>query len=343
MEDTTMKKILFPAVAAVILSTAIISCTKEIESVAPVPQTVTLTATIGDPASKITYTEESGLKGSWDAEEAITVVSIFNGKALSYDTFTSTGAAGRRTAEFTGTITSTGATSYVCYYPAMSVTTDDSYAYRSKLLQHGSQSYPLLYIDKQSSGGFYMDFDNCYQMQAANGDFSFISERSVLRGIATIQDGSLDVKMENLLSVFRYELTVPESLKGNNVQNVRISVRKPDGGFCSFCAEEGWGYVDGSGFAVGGSSSRLDTFLGGWANTTSYDVKGFAVPDDCKVIAYASFYPKSETIPENGSMIISLLTDSEVLLARKTFTFKNNVQLQSGKLYNIKADMELAQ
>jgi hypothetical protein len=58
----------------------------------------------------------------WEAQEAITVISIGESGISAIDEFTSTGEAGRTVAEFTGTYTGKEGDTVICLYPALSTT-----------------------------------------------------------------------------------------------------------------------------------------------------------------------------------------------------------------------------
>ena len=69
-----MKKYIFMA-AAMLLAMA--SCTNEVEELNVAKKTVKLTATLSNGAeTRATYTDNEGLKASWDATETITVLSL---------------------------------------------------------------------------------------------------------------------------------------------------------------------------------------------------------------------------------------------------------------------------
>lgn len=92
---------------------------------------LTISANIAEPAgTKTTYTysphvgEGTGagtIATDWEATEKITVVSIGDAGITAVDEFTSTGAAGRTKAEFTGTWNGNEGDKVICLYPAISV------------------------------------------------------------------------------------------------------------------------------------------------------------------------------------------------------------------------------
>lgn len=107
------------------------SCQNDNEELTPEKKGVKLTisTSIAKPAttrtSYVYHEGETGKSGtisvSWEEEENITVVSIGEAGITAVDNFTSTGAAGRDKAEFTGTWTGNAGDKVICLYPAISV------------------------------------------------------------------------------------------------------------------------------------------------------------------------------------------------------------------------------
>lgn len=117
-----MKKIFYTAIASLLLC----ACSNEVEPIENAKKGVELTmsATIGKSAeTRTTYTRETvGMTVDWEAEEAITLVSFDESGVTAVDNFTSSGAAGREKAEFTGTWHGNPGDKVICLYPALSTT-----------------------------------------------------------------------------------------------------------------------------------------------------------------------------------------------------------------------------
>lgn len=88
---------------------------------------LTISSTVENPSqsTKTSYIYSSGTTSgtiacSWEASEAITVVSIGESGITAVDNFTSTGEAGREKAEFSGIWTGGASDKVICLYPALS-------------------------------------------------------------------------------------------------------------------------------------------------------------------------------------------------------------------------------
>ena len=87
---------------------------------------MTIQASVATPAvtkSIYDYTDDKTLEGYWDSYEAITVVSFGENGISAVDEFVSTGEAGRKKAEFSGTWTGNEGDKIICLYPSV-----DTYA-----------------------------------------------------------------------------------------------------------------------------------------------------------------------------------------------------------------------
>ena len=87
---------------------------------------MTIQASVIAPATTKTiynYTDDKTLEGFWDSYEAITVVSFGENGITAVDEFVSTGEAGRKKAEFSGTWTGNEGDKVICLYHSV-----DTYA-----------------------------------------------------------------------------------------------------------------------------------------------------------------------------------------------------------------------
>ena len=194
---------------------------------------MTIQASVSAPAgTKTLYeydTEDKTLKGSWDSEESITVVSFGKDGITAVDTFTSTGEAGRKKAEFSGTWTGNEGDKVICLYPSV-----DTYAGNS--IFDGVRLYsPTIYMRSLSIASGALQHD----------DPSSISDVDLMLGEVIIDGDVAHVFMEHQLAVFRIEVTLRhfpyEAPPGSpfdqaRVNSIRIKCIDPDSE-----EEEEWG------------------------------------------------------------------------------------------------------
>lgn len=291
---------------------ALVSCTKETSNETK-STPITITATIAaDPDTKVTFTDDSGLKASWGATETMSVISI-NGssQATHIDNFTSTGAAGRTTAEFTGTITDDPSTTkYVCVYPAV------------------SSSSPYMLSDAQLPTTFaHWTINN---KQVADGDLSHINAGAILTGFASFSGSTLNVEMQNRLSVLKFVVTFPDAAVGRDVSDLTMDTSASFGhsGVGSI-----WTYAENLDLYYGGSggSTRLRIY--------TYSTEGYIKVPASKVLTiYGLFRPGS--VSENDTWTIYATASNSDILGTKTLTWSADKTLETGKLYTIETTLE---
>jgi hypothetical protein len=194
---------------------------------------MTIQASVVEPVgTKSIYeydTEDKSLKASWDSEESITVVSFGQDGITAVDTFTSTGEAGRKKAEFSGTWTGNEGDKIICLYPSV-----DTYAGYS--IFDGVRLYsPTIYMRSLSSASGALQHD----------DPSSVSDVDLMLGEVIIDGDVAHVFLEHQLAVFRIEVTLRnfpyEAPPGSpfdqaRVNSIRIKCIDPDSD-----EEEEWG------------------------------------------------------------------------------------------------------
>ncbi|MBQ2090170.1 MAG: hypothetical protein II466_00995, partial [Bacteroidales bacterium] len=166
------------------------SCQKQItEKKVGVP--LTIQASVAAPAgTKTLYEydrEDKTLKGSWDSEESITVVSFGKDGITAVDTFTSTGEKGRKKAEFSGTWTGNEGDKVICLYPSV-----DTYAGNS-IFDGVREGSPTIYMRNLSTASGALQ----------HNDPSSISDVDLMLGEVIIDGDVAHVFMEHQLAVFR--------------------------------------------------------------------------------------------------------------------------------------------
>ncbi|MCQ2130691.1 MAG: hypothetical protein MJY94_04800 [Bacteroidales bacterium] len=301
-----MKKAFVIFAAAAVLA----SCAKE-ASVVTKSTPMTLTATLAaDPETKVTYTDDSGLKASWEATETMSVISI-NGssEATHIDNFTSTGAAGRATAEFTGSITEDPTTTrYICVYPA--VTSSSPFRISSLPTQYAHWSVN--------------------NTQVADGDLSHIKNYAILSGEPTINGSNLSVEMQNRLSVLKFVVTFPDAAIGRELNNLTMDASAVFGSSGSL---DNWTYVYESSLNYGGSGGSTRLMI------NTYSPSGYIQVPSSKVLTiYGLFRPGS--VHENDTWTIKAIASNSDILGTKTLTWSADKTLETGKLYTITTTLE---
>ena len=209
------------------------------------------------PSTKTMYEYEDGiLKGYWDQEESITVVSFGEYGITAIDNFSSTGERGRVKADFSGCWTGNEGDKIICLYPPI-----DSYAGNS-IFDGVREGSPTIYMRSLSTASGALQ-DN---------DTESISDVDLMLGEVNISGDQAHVYMEHQMSVFRIEVTLRnfpyEAPPGSpfdqaRINSIRIKVVDPDNE-----EEEEWG-VNGDPVFV--RFSGLDV------TTNSYTGEPFAI------------------------------------------------------------------
>ena len=249
-----MKRILTFVVWTACAAALISGCQKTPTEKKGIP--LTIQASKDEPTgTKTLYeydTEDRTLKESWDSEESITVVSFGRDGITAVDIFTSTGEAGRKKAEFSGTWTGNEGDKVICLYPSV-----DTYAGNS--IFDGVRPYsPTIYMRSLSTASGALQHD----------DPSSISDVDLMLGEVEISGDVAHVNMQHQLAVFRIEVTLRnfpyEAPPGSpfdqaRVNSIRIKCIDPDSE-----EEEEWG-VNGDPVFV--RMSGLDVTTGSYTGT----------------------------------------------------------------------------
>ena len=98
--------------------------------------------------------EDKTLKGSWNSDESITVVSFGRDGITAVDTFISTGEEGREKAEFSGTWTGNEGDKVICLYPSV-----DTYAGNS-IFDGVREGSPTIYMRSLSTASGALQHDD---------------------------------------------------------------------------------------------------------------------------------------------------------------------------------------
>lgn len=270
------------ALAGIALASAL-SCNKT-EAPAPQGRPLTVTATIGSPDSKTTYTPDGNLmKVEWEASESISVISVdASGNVKTIDTFTYSGAPGK-SATFTGTL-SAGATDRLkVLYPALECYNGTDYG---TPLPVGMSSYYMRVISDVAVGFPECKFDAFNRFtQASSGSTAHLAGAMVLEGTGTVTGNELDVAMSHLGSVLRLDMSFASWDVGKEIDQIVLLAYDSEDNEYNFQAS-GWvNYFSGAALPAAGAQASV--FVGGWSGTTQTPL---AIPGT-SFTAYVPFLP----------------------------------------------------
>ena len=185
---------------------------------------MTIQASVIAPATTKTiydYTDDKTLEGFWDSYEAITVVSFGQNGITAVDEFVSTGEAGRKKAEFSGTWNGNEGDKIICLYPSV-----DTYAGNS-IFDGVREGSPTIYMRSLSTASGALQHD----------DTGSISDVDLMLGEVKISGDVASVELEHQFAVFRIEVTLRnfpyEAPPGSpfdqaRINSIRIKCVDPD-------------------------------------------------------------------------------------------------------------------
>ena len=344
MEERKMKGLNYLILAGLALVAAA-SCNKQLDPAeepevkAGIP--MTLTASIGGPDTKLSFTEEGNvLKGTWSANEQISVITLNDyGSVKTIDTFTTgSESEGSRTAEFTGVLSADANLDKIqVLYPALV----EEY-YDGVPLYYGSAK---VYTDHRLLGRVKIGSDllAVYPQiftQSANGDKSHLGPATILEGVATVSDGVLSVSLKPLTSVLKLNCTLSGYMASGSVEYITVSaIRSNDNKYCF--TNELFSYFGGDGMPINNNSfySQYYTariYMGHWngnAHTHLY------INGDRQLTVYIPFVPgKGAVWGPSGGAKLSVKFEGRDIGSTRTITLNNDTYLEPGKMYRLNVD-----
>ena len=312
---------------------AVASCSKqnpqEPEQPAGIP--MTLTATICGTETKLGFTEDSNvLKGAWEAEEKVSVLTINGGMIQTIDLF-STGveSAGQTTANFTGTFSGDPTHAIMVLYPAL---VDYSTGYGTPL-PAGTTNNTERMINGLTQG-FNLGY-NLYMInstQSANGNTDHLGAFSYMIGTGSVSGTSLTTTLAPQTSVLQVNITFADALVGKTFGALEADFK--DSSSNDYV-------VDGSGPCallnpITANLNYLQQYYGSWFGTTQTPITLTA--SDKNFVAYIPFVPGSGTsIGPSGAVSIEFnpKIDGSYNTHMKTVSLTNSCTLEPGKLYRV--------
>lgn len=337
-----MKKILFLALAA--FPFVFVSCDKgqqkqesqqQEEPQAPeIPETIPAgPLTIVVDISKAT---ESPLKTTWNANETISVITLSDyssyGRVVSVDNFTSLGASGRKSAEFSGTLSNDAAPANVfLVYPALEVYMDgDKEKYRVPPYNTEKMLSAFNNVETDSQYGR-SEFG--YSVQTKSDSMSGLENACVISGGLGYSDGHFTSTIEHRMSLIRAELNFTK-FKGQPIsRGFKISSFGSSTEFTKdLFKRDGWQYVYGvcadKYIAPNNGKSEF------WANPS------FNVPSSGDVVLYipVSFFMDSNN-GDKWKFIAQMGSDSASDLVGWCTIF-GDIKYEPGKVYRVSASLD---
>ena len=322
-----MKKIMILSAA---LLAALVACQKNQETIDSSQKVkgvqMTLNANI-EGATKTSYTDDgSGLKETWNAEEKISVITLnSDGSMKTIDTFESTGIEGRTSASFTGTFTG-GATpaKVIAIYPALKEYAGPKYRIPAYKNYNGYSQY-ILYNGE--IGGLYFNSTIQSVRQSSNNDFAHLTNFCIMSGAVDVDDiknNTLNVSLNNLMTIIKIVATFPESYKGTSLTQVYINCYNDSSESIGIFATNSWESVDQVYSPICGAGSA--------GSSTGSIYSGFNVPDSGVATLYMPVIIKSGDMSSGYYWTFTANVNDEYL-GPVTKTFTKNITIQRGKMY----------
>ena len=196
-EEIKMKKttMLLCIAAGVLLAG---SCAKTIEAPQPEKMNITLTASIGAPGTKTTYTEKDGggLTVTWDDEEWISVIRVNeDGTYAGHDDISGTKIDDKNYA-FKGAVTTkTDAQSYLCVYPSIGMS---PHMFQNNL--EPDKTEVLEYNGTESIA------------QKESGSTAHLKEADLMTGVPEFdEEGNATVSLERQIGILKLDISFPNT------------------------------------------------------------------------------------------------------------------------------------
>lgn len=341
-----MKKSIFLASALLLAMSA--ACNKNDVSSEPTRQEgvpMTLTATIGEPATKVSTTDDAAnrkLTFEWEAGDKVSVISLdASHNLISNDIFTADAAGSTTT--FTGTYKGgASANQVMVYYPALTESYEDSGKTKWRVpVESGGYSdegimYDL-YDEYISVRGW------AYSLQTALDSPSHLKNYLIMVGEADKTDlasNKLTVTLNHNTTIFKVNLTLPSS--GKTLKDVRLELKNADDSNSDFVSH-GWGESwRARGFSLAGGNNYATICLG--SSVSGGSGTGLVAAGTTATVyipctlsgmrdAIADGNPEVLTITSGQKFLVYVFTSDGFLT--QTLTFAADKELTPGRLYTI--------
>ena len=185
---------------------------------------ISLTASI-DGLSRSTYTEVTeGIKMTWEADEKISIVKYeaSGGKIVGVYNLSSTGAAGRENAVFTGTVDMSGSASYkyLAVYPAVEGS-GTSWGNLGKFPSGSTTGEPINQMNFAESIGFTTFITSQFSKtpQDMSNPLAHLKQYDLMYGTVEMDGTTANTTLTKYTSIFKFVLTLPEQGETADVIN----------------------------------------------------------------------------------------------------------------------------
>ena len=342
-----MKRII---ISACVLVSAMISCQKTTAPEQPASSAIkmTLTATIGNEDTKVSYEEvDNVLKTAWELYDKVSVLSVdVSGNLLSNDIFTAKTVG--KTAEFEGDFTDDPNTKAVyVYYPALA---QGDGSPENPYSVYSPDSYNATgVLNGVKKGQPYLTFYNSYQLQRSNAGTSHLGQYLVMSGKADLdglKESGMSVTLEHRSYVIKTTFKLPE--KGLTIKSARMNfnLQEPNVGIGGF----GWTCINEKGLFPGNSQADYLSMLFG-EDIDSGNGTGITLSaeEDKLVVyypAYAASFWSSQTDSylwntiKSGDKVSFIVTAEEGTYVLNDFEFTKETILENGKMYRLSVALE---
>jgi len=331
-----MKKIVFYSM--IFLLAGVSACNKtEAPAVREAGVAMTLKATIGDPASRVTFTDDESnkvLKAEWAAGDQVSVLSVnASGKLIANDIFTA-GAAGK-TATFTGTYTGGDAEHIMIYYPAYTQhNADDTWMVP---VENGYSDEGPYYEIKV--GSEYNNHRNSYVLQTALDSPSHLKYYVQYVGEADVTDmksNTMNAVLHCASTVLKLKLTMPSA--GKVLLNASVNAMKSGGAYKSVFGN-GWGYIysgANSGFSVN-TTDEVNVFAGAAVNSGT--ASGLTLAGNTVTLYVPVHSPYGAISFSAGDYLVVDATYDSAFPKSDNLVFASDFTFELGKVYTISATL----
>lgn len=300
---------------------------------------MTLSATIGGPDTKLGFTDESNvLKGTWNANEKISVITLDASKNVkTIDTFTTgSESEGQKTASFTGTL-SAGATSDIrVLYPALTETYEQSgRTYYGTPIPEGETQNAARLIQEIRIGSSNATFGHPANFtQPANGSTAHLGQVTIMDGTASVSGGALTVTLQPRTSVLRLDITFPASVVGKTFTKVHCGITNASDEAYYLGRQSGW-YNYFSGAEPSNGYTVPAVTFGSWSGTA-------LTPLTISTTNFTAYIPittgKDVILGPSGGQKITISPQVGSSFSPKTITLSNNTPFEPGKMYRLTVD-----
>ena len=350
-------------IAAGLSLVAAAACNKQVSPAAEQPEvkagrTMTLTASIGDPGTKLSLTEnEDGtvLKSTWDAEEELSLVvtkRIDNDAPVQVTgvyTFSYSGEAGKRSVDFVCTEAPEldGTENLMVIYPAVKYDEEQD-KYVSDFKYPDDLELVSVYSSKNSAGKklWYWAKNVIVRgttYQYADNDYEHIAQTTVLASVDPELDaaGNLSVKLLPQSSVLKATLTFPEEAAGTKIYGVLLHTDDAAGESYRFTPQN-------TGFSINDMweanlQDGCTLMLGDFDMNDGF--YGLTVPKDLTVTVYIPFLVSEygKEFGPDGAALLELRFYKDAALAQTPAwsakkELKTATPITAGKMYRLSAE-----